>query len=65
MEMPKELRNLPMLIALNKVIETFNKMCEDSKSASPEIRAFVKGYEDKVVQAGESLRSIFGDDFLD
>jgi hypothetical protein len=64
-EMPNEMKNLGALIAVSKIIEVFADLVEAADKATPEIKAFVKPYHERVEQTAEALEAIFGKDFLD
>lgn len=64
MDMPNEMKSLGALLAVQKIIETFAELTEAAKEATPEIQAFVKVYEDKVIKSAEALEAVFGANFM-
>jgi len=64
-EMPDELKNLGALIAVSKIIEVFADLCDAAEKATPEIKAFVKPFQDRVEKSADALEALFGKDFLD
>lgn len=64
-EMPQEMKNLGALIAVSKIIEVFADLCDAAEKATPEIKAFVKPYQDEVEKSADALEALFGKGFLD
>ncbi|AXH68888.1 hypothetical protein SEA_SPARKLEGODDESS_209 [Streptomyces phage SparkleGoddess] len=64
-EMPEEMKNLGALIAVSKIIEVFSDLVQAADKASPEIKAFVKPFENEIDKTAKALESLFGKDFLE
>ncbi|QIQ63066.1 hypothetical protein SEA_MOAB_212 [Streptomyces phage Moab] len=64
-EMPEEMKNLGALIAVSKIIEVFADLVDAAEKVTPEVKAFVKPYKDKVEQSADALEALFGKGFLD
>ncbi|XAO35377.1 hypothetical protein SEA_FRANCOB_213 [Streptomyces phage Francob] len=64
-EMPQEMKNLGALIAVSKIIEVFADLVDAAEKATPEIKAFVKPFQDEVEKSADALEALFGKGFLD
>jgi hypothetical protein len=62
MEIPKELKKIASTLVAADIVKAFGDLCEASMAAGPEIREFVKHYEDTVIAKGQMFQTIFGDD---
>ena len=63
-QMPDEMKNLGALLAVSKIIEVFGNLVEAAEKATPEVKAFVKPFQDEVEKSADALEALFGKDFL-
>ncbi|URQ04792.1 hypothetical protein SEA_EMMA1919_211 [Streptomyces phage Emma1919] len=63
-QMPEEMKNLGALIAVSKIIEVFGNLCDAAEKATPEVKAFVKPFQDEVEKSAEALEALFGKGFM-